>query len=327
MVTLRCRRGDVAQRTVTIPTDVARRREEVTMATFAAPSIRTRLCHHGLVLAGVLSLALAGFTGLLLFTTSNSASAANVALDQCNGTGGGGGQTVQCDVQIVNTLTDDPTTTGSTVTVNGGTPTSSSDLITSVNQCNGSAAGNGSTLLCSVDIINNITMNGPGAAGAATVNQCNANQSDGLGTAPNLCLPGPATTSGATITQCNESGNGGGLVFPSGCSASGTVSASLPVTVNQCNGSANGGGGRVVCSTTMITNVVDTAVSGPTTTPTTAVGSGTPTTIPAEGTPVVPESPGAIPTTPGAGGSVPTTPGAGSSSVAPPVVANARTAG
>jgi hypothetical protein len=232
-----------------------------------------------LMLVGVLALALGGFTGVLTFARSESASAANVSLNQCNNVSNTGGLTVECHVVIVNNLTNDPSTTGSVVTVNGGSPVSSSDLVTSVTQCNGSANGGGGTLNCSVQIINNIAVDGPSGATGVTINQCNGNQAnDGLGNAPNTCNPFPASTSGATITQCNGSGNGGGLVSPSHCDASGTVSSTLPVTVNQCNGSANGGGSKVNCSTAITTNVIDTT-PGPGPTTTTSVpggGGGTP---------------------------------------------------
>jgi hypothetical protein len=215
----------------------------------------------------------------LMVLGASPASAASLAVNQCNGTGNGGGQTVACTVTVVNTLTNDPATTGSVVTVNDNgaiTTTTSTDIVTSVTQCDGSENGGTGVLNCHINITNNIAMNGAAAPGAATINQCNANQpNDGLGNdLVNTCSPSPATTSGATITQCNGSGNGGGLVPASPyshCTASGTVSASLPILVNQCNGSANGGGQAVLCSVTMTTNVVDTAAS---TTPTTTAGTG-----------------------------------------------------
>ena len=163
-----------------------------------------------------------GWSGLWLFEPE-SASAADLSLNQCNGVSNSGGLTVQCIVSIVNTLTGDPATTGSVVTINGGAPVASGDVVTVVDQCNGSANGGGGTLLCSVTVVNNIAISGGIAPAGATVNQCNANQPDGLGTAPNPYTPSPATTSGATITQCN--------------------------------GSGNGGGSRVVCSTNMTTNL------------------------------------------------------------------------
>lgn len=204
-----------------------------------------------------------GLTAVVLQSSASPAAAANVAFEQCNGIQNTGGLTVTCDVVIVNTLTASAATTGSVVTVNGGAPTSSPDLITAVDQCNGSANGGGGTITCAVHITNNISVDSPAAATAATVNQCNDNQADdGLGNAPNTCQPFPATTTGATITQCDGSGNGGGLVAPSHCNATGMVSATLPVTVNQCNGSANGGGGKVNCTVTIVSNVVDTSTTG-----------------------------------------------------------------
>jgi len=220
--------------------------------------------------------ALIAFGAVMSTAPAQPAAAANISFEQCKGVSNTGGLTVQCDVVIVNNLTENPLTTGSIVIVNGGAPVASADLVTSVNQCNGSANGGGGTLLCTVTITNNITVSGASAPTPATINQCNDNQPDGLGTAPNLCLPFPATTTGSTITQCNGSGNGGGLVFPSGCTAAGTISSALPVTVNQCNGSANGGGTRIVCSTAIVTNLL--TVDGTTTTvgPTTTVA---PTTV------------------------------------------------
>jgi len=206
-----------------------------------------------------------------------SAGADDGAIEQCNNQQNADAQTVLCSVVVVNNLTDDPTTTGSVVTINGGTPMTSPNLVTSVNQCNGSGNAGGSTVLCDVSITNNISQTGASAPTAATVNQCNDNQPDGLGNPTNPCVPFPATTTGATITQCNGSGNGGGLVSPSGCTASGTVSSSLPVTINQCNGSGNGGGGRVVCSATIQTFVVP-AGGSTTAVPTTTGGGGSTTT-------------------------------------------------
>lgn len=207
---------------------------------------------------------------------SRPASAANVSIAQCNGINNTPGLTTDCSVSVVNTLTDDPATTGSVVTVNGVT-TTSSDIVTSVTQCNSSSRGGGGTLQCSVDIVNNISINAPSAAVAATISQCNNNQAgDGLGSAPNTCSPVANAGSGATIFQCNNrTGDGGGLVNVdpefSHCSASGTVSASLPVTVNQCNeDSADGGGGRVSCTVSITTNLIDTSPAP--VTPTTGVG-------------------------------------------------------
>ena len=120
--------------------------------------------------------ACAGLSAALLQSSTSPASAANVSFGQCNGVGGGGGQTVTCNVVIVNTLTASAATTGSVVVINGGAPVSSPDLITTVNQCNGSAGGGGATLTCSVQITNNIAVDSPAAATAVSINQCNDNQ-------------------------------------------------------------------------------------------------------------------------------------------------------
>lgn len=239
-----------------------------------------------------------GASVLMLESSSTPASAASLAINQCNGINNTPGLTTSCSVTVVNTLTDDPATTGSVSTVNGVT-TTSTDIVTSVTQCNTSSRGGGGTLQCSVHIINNIAMSGPGAAATATISQCNGNQPDGLGTAPNTCNPVANAGSGATIFQCNNrTGDGGGLVTAapdfSHCSASGTVSSSLPVTVNQCNeDAADGGGARVNCSTTITTNVVDTAggSGGPTTGgPTTGGPTGETPTGGLSGPPLVPSA-------------------------------------
>jgi len=213
-----------------------------------------------------------GMSVVWLGSGTKSASAAPISVIQCNNVFNTPGLTVDCNVTVVNTLTDDPATTGSVITVRNHTgatsTTTSTDIVTSVSQCNTSARGGNGTLRCHVDITNNISMGGAATASTATVSQCNGNQPDGLGTAPHTCSPVANTGSGATIFQCNNrTGDGGGLVNVepefSHCTASGTSSASLPVTVNQCNeDSADGGGGRVSCSTTITNNVIDTDITG-----------------------------------------------------------------
>jgi hypothetical protein len=219
-----------------------------------------------LLLGAALALAVGGVAAVAVVATTQTASAANISLNQCNGVNGGGGQTTSCHVVIINTLTDSPLTTGSVVTINGGAPTASADLVTSVTQCNGSARGGGGWVNCSVDITNNIAANVSGSTGAATINQCNGTQAiDGLGNAPTTCSPYPASTSGATITQCNSgTGDGGGLVPSSHCTASGVVGSALPVTINQCIGSADGGDATVNCSATISTNIIDSGLGSPT---------------------------------------------------------------
>ena len=174
------------------------------------------------------------------------------AAGQCNGTDNVGGQAVACDVTITNNLDVATGVTSSTVTVdechgaaNAALPcttttTPSDQLVTSVDQCNGSGNGGGGTVTCNVRIINNIT----GAAitpTPATVNQCNEAGTGG-GTQPTTaCSPFPANTTNATVEQCNSSGTGGGGTMRVRCTVLPSTQTSLiPVSVDQCNGSGNG---------------------------------------------------------------------------------------
>ncbi len=234
------------------------------MTARAALAPARRSARRLLPLGAALALAVGGVAAVAVVATSQSASAANISLNQCNGINDTPGLTTSCHVVIINTLTNDPLTTGSVVTVNGGVPQTSGDLVTSVTQCNASSNGGGGWVNCSVDITNNISASVSGSTGAATVNQCNANQAnDGLGNAPTTCSPYPAASGSAAITQCNGSGNGGNLVPASQCNASGVVSSALPVTIDQCNDSANGGGARVNCSASISSNIIDTGLGSP----------------------------------------------------------------
>src|SRR5450759_4821254 len=133
---------------------------------------------------------------------------------------------VTCTVTVVNTTTSTGATS-STVTTSAclaaaGVPfpscplnsgpitntTSSTQLVTSVNQCNGIVTGGGSNVICDVTVTNNVPV-GTLTSGV-TVDQCIGS---GTGQANDvLCVPG-GSTSGATVTQCNGSGNGGGTYF------------------------------------------------------------------------------------------------------------------
>jgi hypothetical protein len=222
------------------------------------------------------------------------ASAATVSFSQCNGhesgPPGGAALSVTCSVSIVNTIDATGGTSAvvylRTCTLNGctGDISSSSDVINAVHQCNDSDNAGGSATICTVDIVNNISANAPAPATALTVNQCNGSGQGG-GANVEACIS--SAQGSPSVSQCNGSGNGGGGTLV--CTASGTTSASFPVTVDQCNGSENGGGSTVTCSTTITTNVTDTHTgpSIPTTPPTdtpTTPGSGSPTT-PGSGTP------------------------------------------
>lgn len=214
-----------------------------------------------------------------LFVMGSLTASAAPAVSQCNGTDNVGGQAVECSYTVTNTINGDVTSSSVTLTECHGAandpPTmvctssteTSTDLVTSIDQCNGSGNGGGGTVECSVDVINNIT--GTVTPTSATVNQCNASGTGG-GTAPTvLCDPFPANTTSATVTQCNESGNGGGGTQRVRCTvgSSSTTTSLLTVTVNQCNGSGNGGGATVTCRTSLTDNV--TALQAPEPTPTT----------------------------------------------------------
>jgi len=215
------------------------------------------------------------------------ANAATLTFSQCNGfmSGGVGGATTQleCDIEIINTingpnrsavLTVRRSCTGgvnnacpagaNTGAGNTGTVTTtfSGDVITSVNQCNGSANQAAITtppIACNVRITNNISADQIGTLGLATLNQCNGSD----GTANNVpCDPDTATTSNATVTQCNVSGEGGGGTVD--CffelnndmtSPVSKVSSALPISINQCNGTGNPGGSYVTCDSFITTNI------------------------------------------------------------------------
>ena len=227
---------------------------------------------------------------MVLIANSPSASAQTTSVSQCNGTDNVGGQAVECHYTITNNI--DGNDTSSTVEVEechgaaNDPPTmvcdnstdTSTDLVTSVDQCNGSGNGGGGTVECTVDVVNNIV--GTGTPSSASVNQCNSSGTGG-GTEPTvLCTPFPANTSGAAVTQCNSSGNGGGGTQRVRCTvdSDSTTTQTLVVTVNQCNGSGNGGGATVTCRTGITSNVTQPP-AGPSASP-----SSTPSSSPS-GTP------------------------------------------
>ncbi len=187
-------------------------------------------------------------------------------ISQCDAVGDGGGNGLECHIEVVNNLDlTDPTApvTSSTVTVTSclgaadaalaGVCTSVgavgySELVTNVDQCNYAVNGGGSTLLCTVDVLNYVTGGPPPVE--PTVNECNNSVTTGDVVECDTYLPSlstdPAT---ATVVQCNDSDNGGGSVLHCSLAEGSTTSESLTVTVNQCNNSANGGGSSVICRT------------------------------------------------------------------------------
>jgi hypothetical protein len=183
------------------------------------------------------------------------------------------------------------------------TTTTSSQLVTSVNQCNGIVYGGGSNTYCNVNITNNVPVgtNAPGV----TVDQCvQSAGGGGGGGSTQICDPTSSTTN-ATVTQCNQSGYGGGTYSGEttvACTVTGGTSA-LPVTVNQCNGTGYGGGSAITCMSTFTNNFIPAAASSSPTTPSGTAGSGTTT---AQGTGAATPGSGSTGLTgsaPGAGGS------------------------
>jgi hypothetical protein len=191
---------------------------------------------------------------------------------------------VTCSVTVVNTTTSTGATS-STVTTSAclaaaGVPfpscplnsgpvvntTISTQLVTSVNQCDGIVTDGGSNVYCNVTVTNNVPLGTSNAA--ATVDQCIGSATGGGST--QACDPGGSTTN-ATVTQCNGSATGGGTYNGEttvDCDVTGATSA-LPVTVNQCNGTATGGGSAVTCMATMMNNFITPTTPTTTTTPTT----------------------------------------------------------
>jgi hypothetical protein len=197
---------------------------------------------------------------------------------------------VTCTVTVVNN-TSSTGATSSTVTTSAclaaaGVPypscplnsgpitssTSSNQLVTSVDQCNGIVNGGGSNVYCNVTVTNNTPV-GTATAGV-TVDQCIGSATGGGST--EACAPSGSTTN-ATVTQCNGSATGGGTYNGEttvGCTVTGGASA-LPVTVNQCNGTATGGGSAVTCATSETNDfLVAAATTSSTTTTTAPSGSG-----------------------------------------------------
>ena len=240
-----------------------------------------------------------------------------ISVNQCNGFDNVGGENTECVVEIINNLDQATGVTSSTTTVTechgaaNAEPTcatlitESTELVSSVTQCNGSGNGGGGTVTCEVNVINNVV--GQDTPLQATVNQCNESGTGG-GTEPTILCDPIGLTTNATVTQCNESGTGGGGSLRVLCQVeASTQITSVPVEVNQCNGSGNGGGGVVICSTSLINNVVpaeegETPVIPPT-------DGETPVTPPTEGeTPVTPPTDGETPVTPPTEGETPVTP-------------------
>ncbi len=204
----------------------------------------------------------------------------------------GAGFQVSCTITIDNTvtstgLTQSSITATACLAAAGVLPpfgcttvvTTSNQLVSTVNQCNGVADGGGSNVTCSVSVINTIPANTNSVG--VTVNQCIGSGTGG-GTQPTTVCAPVASTTGATVTQCNGSATGGGPSMRVKCTETGGATA-LPITINQCNGSANGGGSTVTCTTAFTNNFLAVATTPTPTAAPTPTPKPTPTaTVPAK---------------------------------------------
>jgi hypothetical protein len=237
-------------------------------------------------------LVLGGFFGSQVVAAAATAPAAT----QCDPPAfpTGAGYQVTCTITIDDTVSaagaTSSTVTGTACLAAAGvtppsgcttTVTTSNQLVTSVDQCNGIVVGGGSNLTCNVSVVDTVPTGA--ATSGVTVNQCIGSGTGG-GTQPTLLCAPVASTTNAVVTQCNGSGTGGGASLRVQCDVTGATTAD-PITVNQCNGSSNGGGSTVTCATTFTNNFVAAAPTTTTTVPVAGAGGTTTTTTPAAGAP------------------------------------------
>jgi hypothetical protein len=252
----------------------------------------------GFILAAAMLISTGIFEGQVA-----SAAVSAPAVAQCNPPAipTGAGFEVSCDVTVVNNVTA-AGATSSTVTATEceaaagvlppsgctTTVTTSTQLVTSVNQCNGIVNGGGSNVICNVSVIDNVPSGSP--TSGVSIYQCVGSGAGGGSTPLNCGVSG--STFASTVNQCNGSANGGGADGRVTCSVTGDA-MTLPVTINQCNGSANGGGSTVTCTSSFLNNFASPTppVIPPTTPPT------TPPVTPPTTPPVIP--PTTPPVTPG----------------------------
>jgi hypothetical protein len=247
----------------------------------------------GLLLALLATMAVLGLGAI----RDGAAAQARLAVNQCNGVDNTPGLATECHVTVVNNLNTATGATSSTLSVrecHGAararltctqSVTPSTQLVSSVTQCNDSANGGGGTVECTVRVTNNIT--GEAETEPATVNQC-VGSGGGGGANPLMCDPYPASTTNATITQCNGSANEGGGTGRVECTVLPSAQTDvLPVRINQCNGSANLGGSTVDCTAQLLQRVVAAqAPTGTASVTATVTASTTPTaTVTSDATP------------------------------------------
>jgi hypothetical protein len=209
--------------------------------------------------------------GAMLVVVGQASPAAAAVSSQCNGVLNAGGEGLECEVTVENTLNVATGVASSRVTtivcvgaansVTCGLPTVTEyeELTTSVDQCNGSANGGGATLRCSITVINTIT--GDVTTSTAPINQC-VGSFVGTGRA---CDPDPATADASVdgVTQCNGTGNDSSVSMTCTVEPSTTSSNSaFDFLANQCNGSSNGGGALTVCTVDISTVVLPADTGG-----------------------------------------------------------------
>jgi hypothetical protein len=179
------------------------------------------------------------------------------AIDQCNGSGNGGGATVWCDVIV--------------------TGAQSGTGAVTVSQCIGSGQGGGTqpTTVC-------VPSSTPSDT-SATIQQCDSSGNGGGGTERVKCDVTPASTTASvpTIKQCNGSGNGGGALV------------TCTVTIN--GGGAAAGTPAAEGTATAAAGETETAIAAAGSVSLTAGGTRTataPSTTPASGQIVAPNTGG-----------------------------------
>ena len=299
------------------------------LATVSRGGSRAGIGRRSFLIAVAAGLAFASLA-LVSLSTPTVASAATTgapAVAQCNPPDFPitAGFQVTCTVTVVNT-TSSSGATSSTVTTSAclaaagvvfpscplnlgpvTNTTSSNQLVTSVNQCNGIVTSAGNNVYCNVTVTNDVPVGTTTAA--VTVDQCIG--SAGGGGSTEICAPTGSTTN-ATVTQCNGSGTGGGTYLGEttvGCTVTGGTSA-LPVTINQCNGTATGGGSAVTCMSSFVNNFIPAATTTTTTTPAASSGSG------GSGSTTTPGAVGVTPAGSGVAGQTGTAAGGGSTGTA-----------
>jgi hypothetical protein len=217
---------------------------------------------HIVRIVGSVGLVVALALGWGALAAQSASAVVPLAVNQCNSVFNGGGRGMDCDVTVTNYYNLDTgfqSSTTTTVACDGAANTvplphcvttiiPSTQLVTSVTQCDGSANGGGASLICHVHVINQIfTANVVPLHPAATVNECAGSGIPGI--APTTVCNPTTTVTNADVTQCNGSGNGGTATMMVLCTVdpASEMTGVSPVLIDQCNGSSNGGGSTVVC--------------------------------------------------------------------------------